>query len=287
MTSLRYLLLLFTLLPLSVAEAQTVQPPYVPIVCAYNASPPTLTTGTFGWVQCDSTGHIATGGGGGGGGTVASPDIIGYSLSGVGTVVPGGAYGPYVDVASNSALLNALNAPIPTQSSHGQNIGAVEGVTAVGATPTEYPLYAGGLAAGAATPPAPTTDGKKSAVQTTLSGKVVTEPYAAPGYSFTATASTGTNTTLISANASYRIAITDIECDTQTAATAAGVVVLTDGASNTMARFGMPNLGQGAAHEAHFLRPPHTSAINSAVTMTVTGGQTTACTANYFLQIDQ
>lgn len=37
------------------------------IACAYNASPPTLTTGNPGWVQCDSTGKIITSGGGGGG----------------------------------------------------------------------------------------------------------------------------------------------------------------------------------------------------------------------------
>ena len=31
------------------------------IACAYNASPSTLTSGQAGWIQCDSTGHLAIG----------------------------------------------------------------------------------------------------------------------------------------------------------------------------------------------------------------------------------
>lgn len=56
-------------------NAQTVTtPPVAGIACAYNTSPPTLTTGTAGWVQCDSTGKIITSGGGGGGGAVTVAD---------------------------------------------------------------------------------------------------------------------------------------------------------------------------------------------------------------------
>lgn len=42
------------------ASAQVVQQPSPPngIACAYNSTPPTLTTGQAGWVQCDSTGHL-------------------------------------------------------------------------------------------------------------------------------------------------------------------------------------------------------------------------------------
>ncbi len=48
------------------APAQTVLPPYAPIVCAYNSSLPTLTSGQMGWVQCDLHGQLITSGGGGG-----------------------------------------------------------------------------------------------------------------------------------------------------------------------------------------------------------------------------
>lgn len=46
----------------SAALAQTVSPPGVPIgggiACAYNSATPTLTAGTAGWVQCDSSGKL-------------------------------------------------------------------------------------------------------------------------------------------------------------------------------------------------------------------------------------
>lgn len=42
-------------------------PPQNPIQCAYNASPPAITTGFFGYVQCDVNGKIITSGSGGGG----------------------------------------------------------------------------------------------------------------------------------------------------------------------------------------------------------------------------
>jgi len=57
----------------SPALAQRVQAPgNVAVVCAYNSSPPTLTSGWFGYVQCDSTGKLITSAGGGGGGGPAT-----------------------------------------------------------------------------------------------------------------------------------------------------------------------------------------------------------------------
>ncbi len=49
------------LLALSSASlAQRMQPPIQPVGlgCAYNSSPPTLTTGWVGWAQCDSAGKL-------------------------------------------------------------------------------------------------------------------------------------------------------------------------------------------------------------------------------------
>ena len=48
-------------------HSQVALPPTLPIACAYNTSPPTLTTGQAGYVQCNSTGSLLTSGGGGGG----------------------------------------------------------------------------------------------------------------------------------------------------------------------------------------------------------------------------
>lgn len=59
----------------SAALAQRVQAPgSVAIVCAYNASPPSLTTGWFGYAQCDNLGQLLVSGGGGGGGAVTVAD---------------------------------------------------------------------------------------------------------------------------------------------------------------------------------------------------------------------
>lgn len=47
----------------------------IPVVCAYNSSPPTIATGNFLYVQCSSTGSLLTSGGGGGGGSVTQGTI--------------------------------------------------------------------------------------------------------------------------------------------------------------------------------------------------------------------
>src|SRR5882757_1398427 len=59
-------------------NAQQVSAPLGPagMACAYNASPPTLTTGNAGWVQCDSTGKLITSGGGGGGDATAANQTL-------------------------------------------------------------------------------------------------------------------------------------------------------------------------------------------------------------------
>jgi hypothetical protein len=55
--------------------------PPVPIGCAYNTTPPTLTNGQAGWVQCDANGQLLTTGGGGGGGDVNITEINGAAVS--------------------------------------------------------------------------------------------------------------------------------------------------------------------------------------------------------------
>lgn len=58
-------------LGLAPAQAQVVtMPPPAgtqAILCVYNASPPTLSTGNVGFIQCDSSGKLITSGGGSGG----------------------------------------------------------------------------------------------------------------------------------------------------------------------------------------------------------------------------
>lgn len=57
----RFLIILLLALACLPAQTQVLpQPgPPVPIACAYNTTPPTLSNGQAGWVQCSSTGGLA------------------------------------------------------------------------------------------------------------------------------------------------------------------------------------------------------------------------------------
>lgn len=91
----------------SAALAQRVQNPQtVAIGCAYNTSPPTLTSGWFGFAQCDSAGSLIISGGGGGGGTVTQ-----------GNPNAGGALAWPVLESNSAAILAAIQGPLPTQPS--------------------------------------------------------------------------------------------------------------------------------------------------------------------------
>ncbi len=66
---MKKLILFFWLALCSAAWAQQIQGP-IPtnaLACAFNTAPPTITSGFWGYVQCDSTGKLITSGGGGGG----------------------------------------------------------------------------------------------------------------------------------------------------------------------------------------------------------------------------
>src|SRR5216683_41237 len=66
---MKKLILLFYLALCSTALAQQITGP-IPtnaLACAFNTAPPTVTSGFWGYAQCDSTGKLITSGGGGGG----------------------------------------------------------------------------------------------------------------------------------------------------------------------------------------------------------------------------
>lgn len=90
--------------PIRALMAQQVLPPDgrpAGIACAYNTSPPTVTTGQVVWVQCDSSGHLVTSGGGGGSSNVT---IVG-PLAGSGSVKT-------LD-DNSAAILAGVTGPIP------------------------------------------------------------------------------------------------------------------------------------------------------------------------------
>src|SRR5216684_864944 len=66
---MKKLILFFWLALCSAAWAQQIQGPLPTnaLACAFNTAPPTITSGFWGYAQCDSTGKLITSGGGGGG----------------------------------------------------------------------------------------------------------------------------------------------------------------------------------------------------------------------------
>ena len=112
------------------AVAQQIVPPAITaIACAYNTSPPTITTNFFGLVQCDSTGHLLT------------------SLSNTSAaplyVVPGTGFNPWP--VADSALLAAVQSPIPA------------GTNGIGTINSQYPTGAVPITASATGTSAATT----------------------------------------------------------------------------------------------------------------------------------
>lgn len=78
---------------LSVSQVVPQPGPPMPTACAYNTTPPTLTNGQAGWVQCDSTGHVVVG-------------TTGSSIAGLAPVVCGSAVSSCVLKASPGNLFS-------------------------------------------------------------------------------------------------------------------------------------------------------------------------------------
>lgn len=98
------------------AGAQVVPSPGPPtgIACAYNTTPPTLTNGQAGWVQCDNAGSVIVSGGGGGSlsakATAAAPTYVEGSTDPLSMDLSG--YERVLD-KNSAASLAAILSPIP------------------------------------------------------------------------------------------------------------------------------------------------------------------------------
>jgi len=150
-----------------VVTAQRVQAPgNTAIVCAYNSSPPTLTSGWFGYAQCDSTGKLITSAGGGGGSAVTIAD---------GADVAEGALADTAATAGGTGSLSAKLRLMTTQ------LGTIN-------TTLGTPLQAGGNVANAGTfAVQATTQGAVNITLTDCSGTIASG--ATAQNAFTASAS--------------------------------------------------------------------------------------------------
>lgn len=200
----------------------------------------------------DAPASAGGGGGGGGAATIADgADVIeGASTD---TSATASVFGNLIAIKANTsglalesggniaavkadldALVAAAANPAPvTQSGPWTNVG-VQGTTASGATQTDNPLADGCRAA--TTQPTAVTDGQKVGVMCTVSGKVVTSPYAFPEnyVSGTTSAMTGTTSTLVLAApaAGLRNYVTNITC-VNSHASVGTLVTVQDGSGGT------------------------------------------------------
>lgn len=121
------------------AGAQRVQAPgNTAIVCAYNSSPPTLTSGWFGYAQCDSSGRLITSTGGGGGAvTIADGADV--------------AEGAVADAAATAGSTGTLSAKLRLMTTQLGNILTGLGVGVTGSAPTANAQQTGALTGSATT----------------------------------------------------------------------------------------------------------------------------------------
>jgi hypothetical protein len=144
------------------AVAQQIVPPVIAaIACAYNTSPPTITTNFFGLVQCDLTGHLLT--------TPSNTSAAPLYVSTAGTTgldysankptlpnvganfAASGPYASYVLIATVPASATRNNVDIENTSGAQIAIIRDDGTAAGGAVPVNASVFAlaGGSGAGA------------------------------------------------------------------------------------------------------------------------------------------
>ena len=115
---------------------------------------PTLTSGQMVAGQTDVNGNlkvnVVSGGGSNasvgatGSAVPGSGTYVGINVGGTLTGAAGTTHGLTVDTDTSGNLISAVKAPIPAQSSHGVNIGGVEGLAADGAAPVGNPVLIAG-----------------------------------------------------------------------------------------------------------------------------------------------
>lgn len=127
------------LLFLGLASAVLAQqgPPQNPVQCAYNASPPAITTGFFGYVQCDINGKLITSGGLTGNVSNASSGVA-TSSTNLGTVA-------YNYVWNGVTWDQAAGLVVGTAGAPSTQVVSVQGVTSGTAITTQGASTGGGF----------------------------------------------------------------------------------------------------------------------------------------------
>lgn len=108
--------------------------PPTPIGCAYNTTPPTLTNAQAGWVQCDSTGHIAVVGTLSGAVTIADgADVAEGTTTDIACTTDNGTCTEIALIKRTNQRLTTINTTLGTPiQATGGTVGLVAGTAIVG-----------------------------------------------------------------------------------------------------------------------------------------------------------
>jgi hypothetical protein len=225
-----------------------------------------------------NSGCPSIGGGGGSGGAVtaaANSYATGFSPD-IGTLVspdPNSLLGQMTtSLTKLGQIVTAAQAPLAAQTSAGVKIGAIEGVSASGATYSENPLP-GGCRAATAIPTA-VTNGQKIETQCTKTGKTVTSPYAIDDVWTNGSASstdTSAHQLIAAAAAGVKNYVTGLQC-TNSSATDSDITLNNSTSWST-------TLKAGAGTNVVFATPISTAAATALNFTMGTGVSTVKCNA--------
>jgi hypothetical protein len=229
-------------------------------------------------------GNCGAGGGGGGGAVTAAENTYaaGFSpdVGDCATTTPYPGTGVPSLCALDWAIYLAAQSALPAQTSHGINIGGIEGITAQGASITENPL-ADGCRATTLPITVTVTDGEKVVLQCTSAGRLVVTPYAVGATQETGSASGSTSSaiTLLAASTLYKHRVVSAQC--WNTGTATLTIALNDTASTVII------VPTGSGNNPTFVVPLVGTAINTALTATPSaapsGGGVFGCNVQGFL----
>lgn len=111
----------------------------IPIVCAYNASPATVATGTFVYAQCNSSGSLLSSGSSGGGAVTLASGAVASGAYSSGSIAAGAfSSGSFVAAALADGAITTMGteADAAWVSGSGTEIAILKAIAAIAATPT-------------------------------------------------------------------------------------------------------------------------------------------------------
>lgn len=245
----------------------------IPIVCAYNASPPTVATGKFVYAQCNSGGTLLGGGGGGGGAVTLASGAVASGAYSAGSMAAGAfVSGSFVAGALADGAITTLGTEGDTAWTSGSGT-AIALLKAI-ANHTNLNTTSGWLLDAIDTPITAGTGGNSTTINSAAS-EVIAENVGTTNVAFCGLGGTATNNyKSLQPNGGWFVwqvnGATQVTCITNTATTqvnvqtGSGVAVGTGGGGSGAVNFTWPGT---AALTAYGTTPSGTvPAVNAFIT---------------------